>query len=253
MSYKLPAIFFGHGNPMNALYSNEYAMKWKEVVRMLPRPKSILAISAHWETSGTRVTSNAVQRTIHDFYGFPKELFDVEYNVKGDPELAEKICKIIPGGQLDDSWGLDHGTWSVLRHVYPEGDIPTVQLSLDVDKTLQEHYEIAKRLRVLQSDGVLIVGSGNVVHNLRMLKWSGQQDPYPWALSFNEIVRKAIIAKSHEEILNYQSIEGWENSVPTPEHFIPLLYILALQIEEVRVFVEGFEMAALSMMSLIVE
>lgn len=249
-----PAIFFGHGNPMNAISENYYTKSWSEIVKSIPLPKAIIVISAHWETNGIKVTSNVKQKTIHDFYGFPGELFDVQYNPQGNIELAKRIGEIVTEIQLDDSWGLDHGSWSILKHLYPKADIPVIQLSIDKNKTPKEHYEIAKKLRVLRHEGVLIIGSGNIVHNLRMIDWNNNQI-YSWATEFNQEIKNAIIANNHEIIINYQKLIGSKQSVPTPEHFIPLMYILGLQMdkEKADIFTDKIEMGSISMTSVIVK
>lgn len=254
----MPAIFFGHGSPMNAIESNKYTKSWIEISKSFPKPKAIISISAHWETLGdknneTKITSNKNQKTIHDFYGFPKELYDIKYNAKGDTALAEKIQKLTVDSALDDSWGLDHGTWSILKHIYPKADIPVVQISIDKKKTPKEHYEFAKKLKDLRKEGVLIIGSGNIVHNLTAIKWNGG-DPYPWASEFSSQIKSAIINNDIDKILNYKNIKGSKESVPSAEHFIPLIYILALKDEKdsISFFAEGFEMGSLSMDSFVV-
>lgn len=250
----MPTIFFGHGSPMNAIEDNKYTKSWAEIVKTFPKPKAIIAISAHWETNGVRITGNENQKTIHDFYGFPKELYDIHYNAKGNLELAEKITKLIPDVKLDDSWGLDHGVWSILKHIYPNADIPVIQISIDKNKTPKEHYELAKKLNSLRNEEILIIGSGNIVHNLRMIKWNGNQNPYSWAIDFSSEIKSAILNNDIEKILNYQNTKGAKESVPTPEHFIPLIYILGLKNENEKVsfFEEGFEMGSLSMDSFVV-
>lgn len=214
---------------MNALAQNQYSQAWIEFVNLIQKPKAILVISAHWETEGVKITSNKMQKTIHDFYGFPSELFGVQYNPKGDENLVKRVCELVSEAQPDSSWGLDHGAWSVLKHIYPQANIPVIQLSLDHKKTPQQHYEIAQKLLPLREEGVLIIASGNIVHNLRMLKWDNDQQPYSWAIEFNSAIKNAILNGEHEAIKNYQKFEGAKESVPTPEHFIPLIYILALK------------------------
>ncbi len=268
-----PVIFIGHGNPMNAIENNKYTASWIEIVKSIPKPKAILVISAHWETeqsenlasklkkyqnsnqaNGTKITSNKKPKTIHDFYGFPKELYDIQYNPTTDINLVNHIQELVPEIKTDDSWGLDHGAWSVLTHIYPKADIPTLQLSIDKNKTPQEHYELARKLKQLRKEGVLILGSGNIVHNLRMAKWRGEQAPYPWAIEFNNAIKSAILSKEHDKIVNYQNLNGARESVPTSEHFIPLIYILGLQDEDgkAEIFAEDFVMGSVSMMSVIV-
>lgn len=251
----MPAIFFGHGSPMNIIQENKYTKSWIEVVKTFKKPKAIIVVSAHWETIGTKITSNKVQRMIYDFYGFPKELYDIKYNAKGNLDLVLKIKKILPEIELDDSWGLDHGTYSILKHIYPKADIPVVQISIDKNKTPKEHYEFAKKLKTLKNEGVLIIGSGNIVHNLRLIKWDGDEEPYPWAKNFNSEIKLAVFNNEVEKIINYQNIKGSKESVPTAEHFIPLIYIFGLKNnnDKISFFAEGFEMGSLSMDSFIIE
>lgn len=258
----MPAIFFGHGNPMNAIEENKYTKSWIEVVKNIPKPRIIVAISAHWETAGlagkangTKVTSNQIQKTIHDFYGFPPELYKITYNANGDLEFATKIIQLVPEIELDNSWGLDHGTWSILKHIYPQVDVPVIQISIDKNKTPREHYELAIKLQALRDEGALIIGSGNIVHNLRMIKWHGNQDPYDWAISFNSEIKSAILNNDIEKIVNYRNIVGARESVPTAEHFIPLIYIIGLKNhhEKASFFAEGYDMGSLSMDSFIIK
>jgi 4,5-DOPA dioxygenase extradiol len=247
---KMPAIFFGHGSPMNAIEENNYSKSWQEIVKKFPRPKAILSISAHWETSGSRLTANQKQKTIHDFYGFPPELFAVEYNPDGDLTLVERIQNLIPEIKSDASWGLDHGTWSILVHAFPNADIPTIQLSLDRNKTLEHHFELAQKLRILREEGVLIIGSGNIVHNLRLLDWRGQTT-YSWAREFNEEIKRALLAKDFQAILNYQNFPGAKESVPSAEHFLPLIYILGLmgEGEKIEIFNDQIALGSIAMTS----
>lgn len=257
MKYKTsltPAIFFGHGSPMNAIEENQYTKAWIEAVREIPKPENILVISAHWQTKGSRITSNKKQKTIHDFYGFPQELFEVEYCPEGNEYLADEIKRLIPEVTKDDSWGVDHGAWSILKHIYPDADIPVLQLSIDTGKSLQEHYDFAKELATFRKKKVLIIGSGNIVHNLGLVKWKKDQTPYDFALAFNELIKDAILTNQHDQIINYQSLKGALESVPTLEHFIPLLYVLALQEkdEAAKIFSEGIELGSISMNSILI-
>jgi 4,5-DOPA dioxygenase extradiol len=247
----LPAIFFSHGSPLNALENNRYSEAWRLAVKRIARPKAILVISAHYETDGTKVTSNEKLKTIHDFYGFPQKLFDVEYEPRGNLALAKRIQNLIPEVQLDDSWGIDHGAWSVLLHTYPNADIPVVQLSIDKNKTPRQHYELAKKLQILRGEGILIIGSGNIVHNLRMMNVKIRKI-YPWAIQFNDAIAKAIFENDHEKIIEFQKLPGARESVPTAEHFIPLLYILGLQKngESAELFCDGIEMGSVGMASI---
>lgn len=248
-----PAIFFGHGSPMNAIEKNRYTKIWTEITEKISPPKAILVISAHYETIGTKITSSEKLKTIHDFYGFPQELFNVKYEPLGDVKLAERIQKLIPELQLDPSWGIDHGAWSILLHTHPSATIPVVQLSIDKNKTPRQHYELAKKLRTLRDD-VLIIGSGNVVHNLGVIKWHAK-DPYDWAIKFDSEIKKALLEKDHEKIIEFQRLAGAALAVPSSEHFIPLLYILAQQMEneKVEIFCEGIELGSISMISVKVE
>ncbi len=244
-----PAIFFGHGSPMNAVENNRYTKTWTEITEKISRPKAILVVSAHYETIGTKITSNEKLKTIHDFYGFPQELFNVKYEPLGDVELAKKIQKLIPELQLDSSWGIDHGAWSILIHTHPNATIPVLQLSIDKNKTPRQHYELAKKLRTLR-DEILIIGSGNVVHNLGVIKWHATT-PYDWAIKFDLEIKKALLEKDHEKLIEFQKLAGSALAAPTTEHFIPLLYILAQQVEheKVETFCEGIELGSISMMS----
>ncbi len=251
----MPAIFFGHGNPMNAIQSNAYTKTWAEIGRSLPRPKAILCVSAHWYIPTVAATAMELPRTIHDFGGFPNELFEVQYPALGSPELASRVNELLGGAaSLDTSlWGLDHGTWSVLCHVFPEVDIPVVQLSIDETQPSDWHYEIAKKLAPLRDEGVLVIGSGNLVHNLHSFAW-GKHDiePFDWALRFETTARELMLNRDHKPLANYE-LMGKDAllSAPTPDHFLPLLYILALQRENDTVTfpVEGFDGGSISMLS----
>ncbi|MEO6302100.1 MAG: 4,5-DOPA dioxygenase extradiol [Bacteroidia bacterium] len=234
---QMPVLFIGHGNPMNAIQDNEFVTGWKTVAKNLPKPKAILCISAHWETNGTFVTAMKSPRTIHDFGGFPNELFETKYPAPGSPDFAletkNTIKKTIVG--LDEKWGLDHGTWSILKPMFPNADIPVFQLSLDYNQTPQYHYELAKELASLRKKGVLIIGSGNMVHNLGMVKAASMADldkefGYDWALEMNTIFKEKITGKDHNALINYESLnKAAKLAIPTREHYLPLLYTLALQ------------------------
>lgn len=245
-----PTIFFGHGSPMNAIEENEFTNKWKNIGQTIEKPKAILAISAHWQTNGSKITGNKIQKTIHDFYGFPQELFNVEYKVNGDETLAARIAKLT-NAEIDNGWGLDHGVWSVLVHAFPQADIPTFQLSLDRNKNLQEHFELAKKLKSLREENILIMASGNIVHNLALLNWKPNEPAFDFANSFNDAIKKAIIENDIETILNYQKLPGAKESVPSDEHFIPLIYILALKNadEKIEIFNDKITMGSISMLS----
>jgi 4,5-DOPA dioxygenase extradiol len=229
----MPVLFVGHGNPMNAIDRNEFFRGWQEVARRLPRPDGILCISAHWETDGAWVTASELPPTIHDFYGFPKALFDVRYPAPGSPALAARVAALVAGErvQQDPARGLDHGAWSVLCAMYPGADIPVVQLSMDTRRDGAHHYGIGRQLAPLRDERVLVMGSGNMVHNLRLFSF---QDPRPmaWAERCDEELRRRIAAHEHEAIVNYDSLGADARlAVPTPEHYFPLLYALALQQE----------------------
>ncbi len=223
-----PAIFFGHGNPMETL-GGRFADAWRALGESLPRPKAILMISAHWETEGTAVTAMAAPRTIHDFGGFPDALQRISYPAPGAPWLAERVAQVLAPTPvtLNQGWGLDHGTWTVLRHLCPLADVPVVQLSLDRTQSAEFHFEVGRSLRVLRDEGVLIAGSGDVVHNLAAARWAGEPEPYDWAKRFNAEVRETIRTGDRRRLINYLAMgEDARLSSPTPEHFLPLLYVL---------------------------
>jgi len=251
----MPAVFFGHGNPMNALQDNTYTRGWAAIGREIPRPKSILSISAHWYIYGTSVTSMAAPRTIHDFGGFPPELYRIEYAAPGDPVLAYRVRDLLApmSVELDEEWGLDHGTWTVLRHVFPGADIPVVQLSIDKRQPAKFHFEVGKKLAPLRDDGVLIVGSGNLVHNLHAYAW-GQHvvEPYDWAVRFEDKVRDLLNEGNDSPLISYETL-GREAalSIPTPDHYLPLLYVIALRREgdPVTFPVEGVDGGSVSMLA----
>src|ERR1051326_3111277 len=226
----LPSIFFGHGNPMNALAENAYTAAWRRMGIDLPKPRAILSISAHWFVPGTGVTVSTSPRTIHDFGGFPRELYQVQYAAPGDPELARRVQGLLQPlpVQLDTSWGLDHGTWSVLCHVYPHADIPVVQLSIDKARPAMFHFQVGQKLAQLRDEGILIVGSGNLVHNLHAYAWGRHvPNPYDWAIRFEHRARDLMQAGEHRPLIAYETL-GQEAllSIPTPEHYLPLLYVL---------------------------
>lgn len=232
---KMPVLFLGHGSPMNAIEENEFVTGFRNIGKTLPRPAAILCVSAHWETRGTLVTAMANPPTIHDFGGFPKELFDVQYPAPGSPALAQETKSIIRKTEigLDDQWGLDHGAWSVIKHLYPDADVPVIQMSLDYYQTPQYHYELAKELAVLRTRGVLIIGSGNMVHNLGMVAWdklNAGEYGYDWALEARSQMKKFMLDGDHRSLIQYQSQgKAFELAIPSPEHYLPLLYTLALQ------------------------
>lgn len=257
----MPLLFVGHGSPMNAIEENEFVLSWRNLGKTLPRPKAILCISAHWETSGTFVTAMTNPPTIHDFGGFPNALYSVQYPVPGSPELASGIRQSVTATDvgLDQKWGLDHGSWSVIRNMYPEADIPVVELSLDWHRTPQDHYDLARELVQLRQKGILIIGSGNIVHNLRMIAWDHAEEPeygYDWAISANDLFKRLISEKNHRDLISYSSLgKEVKLAVPTPDHYLPLLYILALSKEKetVSYFNDKTVMGSLSMTSVLIK
>ena len=238
---KMPVLFIGHGSPMNAIEDNEFSQRWHQMGKEISTPKAVVVISAHWLTKGTLVTAMPNPKTIHDFGGFPQELFDVQYPAPGSPELASEIQKLItnPAVELDHDWGLDHGTWSVVKHMYPNVDIPVLQLSIDYYKPAAYHYELAKQLLSLRKKGVLIIGSGNMVHNLRMVAWDKLNEPeygFDWALEMNDIFKNKISNGFHKELIQYEKLNKSATlAIPSPDHYYPLLYILALQTDNDKV------------------
>ena len=238
---KMPVLFIGHGSPMNAIEDNIFSKRWQQMGKEIPTPKAVVVVSAHWLTKGTMVTAMSNPKTIHDFGGFPQALFDVQYPAPGSPELATEIQKLItnPAVELDHDWGLDHGTWSVVKHMYPDADIPVLQLSIDYYKPAAYHYELAKQLLSLRKKGVLIIGSGNMVHNLRMVAWDKLNEPeygFDWALEMNDIFKNKISNGFHKELIQYEKLHKAATlAIPTPDHYYPLLYILALQTDNDKV------------------
>lgn len=256
MGERLPALFLGHGNPMNALGENEWTRAWAALgAQLAPRPRAVLAISAHWYIAGTAVTASPEPRTIHDFGGFPRELFAVRYPAAGDPALAARVQRLLAPlhVEADRSWGLDHGSWSVLRHVFPEADVPVVQLSIDETMPPAFHHELGTRLRPLRDEGVLLVGSGDVVHNLHAYAWGRHAAlPYDWALRFESAVRASLLAGEHAPLIDYSALGSDALlSVPTPEHYLPLLYALGASFpgERVSFPVEGIDGGSVSMLA----
>lgn len=254
---KMPVLFLGHGSPMNAIEENEFVAGFRNIAKGIPKPNAILCISAHWETKGTFVTAMENPTTIHDFGGFPKALFDVQYPAPGSPELAKETKALITNTEvgLDDKWGLDHGAWSVIKHLYPKADIPVIQLSLDYTQTPQYHYELAQQINSLRNKGVLIIGSGNIVHNLRKVEWRRLNDTFgfDWAIEANEKMKEFILKGNHKQLINFRSQgKAFDLAIPTPEHYLPLLYSLALQDknEEVRLFNDKPVAGSLTMTSL---
>ncbi len=251
----MPVLFVGHGSPMNAIEQNEFTKGWQSITKSLPKPKAILCISAHWETRGTFVTVMAKPPTIHDFGGFPPELFAVQYPAPGETELAKEtkslVVKAVVG--LDEKWGLDHGAWSVLKIMYPDADIPVIQLSLDYTQSPQHHYDLAKKLASLRKKGILIIGSGNMVHNLRILDWNKTDQGFDWAEEASAKFRKLIVENDHNQLINYRELgHDVELAVPSPEHYLPLLYALAVkdEKEEISFFNDKTVMGSISMTSI---
>jgi len=255
---RMPVLFVGHGSPMYVIEENEFTETWKKLGETIPKPKSIICISAHWETRGTHVTAMQTPQTIHDFGGFPSELYEIQYPAPGNPELAKEAIKAITGTQVqaDEKWGLDHGTWSFIRRMYPKAEIPVIQMSLDYNKSPKEHYELAKELASFRDKGVLIIGSGNIVHNLRKVAWDKpdyEEYGFDWALEANEILKKLIVADDHKKLINYDLLgREVQMAVPTPDHYLPLLYALALKNgnEELSFFNDKAVMGSLTMTSL---
>jgi 4,5-DOPA dioxygenase extradiol len=251
----LPAVFFGHGNPLNALARNGWTEGWAALSANVPRPRAVLCVSAHWYLPGTFVTAQPDPQTIHDFGGFPRELYEVKYPAPGDPELAARVRYLLAPTHvgLDERWGLDHGAWSVLCHVFPDADVPVVQLSIDETQPAEFHYELAKRLAPLRDEGVLIIGSGNLVHNLHAYAWGRHPvEPLDWAVRFETFARELMLADDHAPLVAYESLgRDARLSAPTPDHYLPLLYVLALRREGERATfpVEGFDGGSISMLA----
>ncbi len=258
---KLPILFMGHGSPMNAIEDNEFSKRWKAMGKEITKPSAVLCISAHWLTKGTHITAMNNPHTIHDFGGFPKALFDVNYPAPGNPELAKETAGLIHKTQvgLNHDWGLDHGTWSVVKNMYPEANIPVLQLSIDYNQPAQYHYDLAKELAALRKKGVLIIGSGNMVHNLGMIAWDKANEPnygFDWAIEMNEKFKKHISEGDHKSLINYQNYGlAGKNAIPSPDHYYPLLYILGLiePKEKVSFFNDKLMMGSLTMTSVKVD
>jgi 4,5-DOPA dioxygenase extradiol len=247
----MPALFIGHGSPMNTLELNDFTRAWRRMGEVLPRPEAVLVVSAHWFFAATAVTAMPRPRTIHDFYGFPAELFAFEYHARGAPDLAQEVVEVARPtwvGLDQDQWGLDHGTWSVLAHLYPEADIPVVQLSINALKPLDYHVELGARLSSLRDRGVMVIASGNVVHNLRQIDWNRPDEGFEWARRFDDAIL-AQMATAPAEILRVMEHPDYHRSVPTPDHFIPLLYLAGLAAEEgsASALLRGYSMGSLSM------
>lgn len=233
---KMPVLFVGHGSPMNAIEENRFTEGFRKAAADILKPKAILCVSAHWEAGGTYVTAMPKPRTIHDFGGFPEELYRVQYPAPGSPELAGETVKTVKSAAVepDDRWGLDHGCWSVLKHMYPDADVPVIQMSLDYGKTPRQHYDLAKELAPLRKKGILIIGSGNMVHNLSLVSWRRLEENfgYDWALDASDKMKKYILGGNHGELINFRSQgKAFDAAIPTPEHYLPLIYALALKEE----------------------
>jgi 4,5-DOPA dioxygenase extradiol len=251
---KMPVVFIGHGSPMNTLQRNRYTDAWRRLGKSMPKPKAVLAISAHWTVRGTAVTAMEQPRTIHDFGGFPQELFDFEYPAPGDPALATRVRDLLAPVDVvqDRAWGLDHGSWSVLAHLIPGADVPVVQLAIDATKPAAFHYALGKRLSALRDEGVLVLGSGNVVHNLGVIDWRPDAAPFPWAVRFNDLVRDRLNSRDHGPLVAWETLGAdARQAIPTPEHYLPLLYCIALQGEdEATDFpVDGIDLGSIGMLS----
>ncbi len=250
---KMPMIFVGHGSPMNAIEDNTYTRNWRKMAAGIPRPKAIVAISAHWYTKGTKIMNEEKPKTIYDMYGFPKKLYEIVYNSPGSPPLAERAKSLIPReSAFDNSWGIDHGTWSVLVHIYPERDIPVFQISIDATAPPEVHYQIGSELAALRDEGVLLFGSGNIVHNLRMVDWPLENRGYDWAYEFDDYIKESILNKNHENVINYKGLgEAARLAVPITDHFFPILYLLGASGREdkITVYNNSCMMGSLSMTS----
>lgn len=250
---RAPVYFVGHGSPMNAIETNEFTESLRRMRAHYPDPRAILCVSAHWMTEGSWITRMPHPKTIHDFWGFPKALFDVQYPAPGSPEIAEEICAAILDPKIhpdDEMWGFDHGTWSVLRHIFPEALTPVLQLSVYISQPSEYHYKMGTQLRALRERGILIVASGNIVHNLRRIRWETQPEPYPWAIEFDEWAKEKLLARDHQALVSdFQKTEAARLSVPTPDHYFPLLYALGASDlnDEIHFEFEGIHNSSISM------
>ena len=252
-----PVFFIGHGSPMNGIEQNIFSKKWQEIGKTIDLPCAVLVVSAHWLTTGTLVTAMSEPKTIHDFGGFPKELFNVQYPAPGSPFFAEETAKLVTSTNvgLDHDWGLDHGTWTVVRHMFPDANVPVLQLSIDYNKPAAYHYNLAKELYELRKRGVMVIGSGNMIHNLRMIDWNNMAEPgfgFDWAKSLNETFKKKILSKDHKDLIEYERLgEAARLAIPTPDHYYPMLYALALMnnTDDVSIFNDEYVGGSLSMTS----
>lgn len=249
---RMPAIFFGHGNPMNALHNNAWTEGWNAIGRAMPKPKAIVCVSAHWYPPATLVTAVEQPRTIHDFGGFPKPLFEVQYPAPGDLDVCKRVQELA-GAEFDNEWGLDHGTWSVLVHVFPDADVPVIQLSIDETQPARFHYDVGRKLAPLRDEGVLVMGSGNLVHNLHAYGWGRHvPEPYDWAVRFERSARDWMSAGDHQPLIDYTTLgRDAALSAPTPDHYLPLLYVLGAQQpgDSVSFPVEGVDGGSVSMLT----
>lgn len=254
---RMPVLFVGHGSPMNAIEDNEYTRGWRSIAERIPKPEVILSVSAHWYTKETKIMNDENPRTIYDMYGFPRELYEVSYNTAGSPDTARVCGELISRETIyDNSWGIDHGTWSVLVHMYPERDIPVFQISIDAYASPREHYIIGQELRSLREQGVLILGSGNIVHNLRLVDWHRADKGFDWAYEFDDYIYESILNRNHDNILKYNELGNIAKlAVPTPDHFYPLLYVLGASDEDdkITVYNKSCELGSLTMTAYLME
>lgn len=254
---QMPVLFMGHGSPMNAIEENQFVTGFRTVAKTLPTPTAILCISAHWYTNGTKVTAMEMPKTIHDFGGFPKELYEVQYPAKGSPILAEETKKLLVPTtvEMNHDWGLDHGSWSVIKHLYPTANIPVIQLSIDYTKPAQYHYELAQKLTALRKKGILIIGSGNIIHNLRLIDFPNINKDnygYDWAIEARETINKHLLSGNYQALIDYQKMDkAIQLAIPTPDHYLPLIYTLGLQEkgEKLELFNDKLMAGSLSMTS----
>ena len=255
---KMPVLFLGHGSPMNAIEENEFVRGFRNIAKTIPTPNAIICVSAHWFTKGTKVTAMEMPRTIHDFGGFPQALFDVQYPAKGSPTLAKETKTLLSPSlvELDEKWGLDHGAWSVIKHLYPEANIPVIQLSIDYNKSPQQHYELAQQLSSLRNKGILIIGSGNIIHNLRMVDFANAHKDnygYDWAVEARSTINNYLLEGNYQPLIEYhKQSKAFQLAIPTPDHYLPLIYSLGLQEkgESVQLFNDKLLAGSLSMTSL---
>lgn len=254
---RMPAVFIGHGSPMNAIEENKFVEEWKELRNKIPKPEAILSVSAHWFTDGTRVMTSETAETIYDMYGFPEELYKIVYAAKGSPHFAEEVKSLISRGVItDNSWGFDHGTWSILHRIYPEADIPVFQLSVDKNASADQHYKMGQEIYKLREQGVLILGSGNVVHNLARINWNMEDEGHSWAKEFDNYIYKNILERKDENVINYQKAGNSAfMAFTTIDHYAPLLYVLgaANNQDKITVFNKACTMGSLSMTSYLFE